>query len=197
MPALNSVALSAFACNDFTASISAAGNLTNPVFCLYDALGNQISCDPSGVFTHLSYGDYCIRVTDACYDTTLSQCFTAVKPLPAVAATVAVSNLACANFTATITGQANLINPQYCLYDTAGNQMTCNTTGVFDSIPYGSYCIKVHDGCIDTFITRCFTASRPAPQLTSYSFGSKTCNAFSVSVSGSNLGNALYCIYDS
>jgi hypothetical protein len=195
-PALNSVSLSNFTCTDFTASVSGQ-NLTNPNFCLYDSISSLINCNATGVFNNLSYGSYCIQVHDACYDTTIVRCFTAVHPTPSVDATVAISNQSCATFTATITGQANLINPGYCLYDTNNVQIACDSSGVFDNVPYGSYCIKIHDACTDSTITRCFTAVKPIATLAGFTPTGSGCNSFGVHFYGNNLINAQYCLYDS
>ena len=41
-------------------------------------------------------------------------------------------------------------------------QLTCNSNGTFNSLTYGSYCIKIINTCYDTTITRCFvTAATP------------------------------------
>jgi hypothetical protein len=67
--------------------------------------------------------------------------------IPNVNASVSISNNQCSGFTATITGQQNLTTPQYCLYDNSNTLITCNTTGVFSSVAYGSYCIAIKDNC--------------------------------------------------
>jgi hypothetical protein len=195
-PSLGTPALSNLACSTFTASISGQ-NLTSPNFCLYNNSGAQIACNTTGVFDNVPYGNYCIQVSDACYDTTIARCFTAAHATPSVAASVTISNKDCSTFTTTITGQANLTNPDYCLYDAADVQIACNATGVFNNVPYGTYCIKVHDACTDTIITRCFTLTKPVPSLTGYTITGSFCNSFSVHVSGYSLTNPQYCLYDS
>jgi hypothetical protein len=195
-PSLGSVSLTNLLCSSFTASVTGQ-NLTNPDYCLYDNLGNSLGCNATGIFNNLPYGDYCIEVTDACYDTTMIRCFTAVHTIPSVAPSVSISNTDCSSFTATITGQANLTNPNYCLYDVNDVQIECNATGIFNNVPYGSYCIKTHDGCIDTTITRCFTVARPVAVLTGYTISGSSCTSFTVTTSGTNLVNPYYCLYDS
>jgi hypothetical protein len=194
-PSLSPVNLSNLTCATFSASVTAQ-NLTGSDFCLYDNLGNVISCNSTGVFNNLPYGSYCIETYDACYDTTITRCFTANHATPSVGASVAISNNSCTSFTATITGQSNLTNPDYCLYDASDVQIECNATGVFTNLPYGSYCIKVHDACTDTIITRCFSAIKPIPVLTGYTYTGSGCNSFGVQVSGTNLINPNYCLYD-
>lgn len=194
-PSLSSVNLSSLTCTEFTASVTGQ-NLTDPSFCLYDNNGNQITCNTTGVFTNLSYGSYCIEATNTCYDTTIERCFTVNQPIPSVANSVTISNKDCSTFTATITGQSNLTTPDYCLYDASDVQIECNSTGVFDNVPYGSYCIKIHDGCVDTIITRCFTVTKPVATLTGYTITGSYCNSFGVSVNGSNLFTPEYCLYD-
>lgn len=195
-PSLNPVNLSNLACASFTASVTGQ-NLTNPNFCLYNNSGGLIACNTTGVFNGLSYGNYCIEAYDACYDTTITRCFTASKAVPSIAPSVTITNRNCSTFTATITGQANLISPDYCLYNAADVQIACNSTGVFNNIPYGTYCIKVHDGCTDTVMTRCFTEVKPVGTLTGYTIIGSYCNAFGVHVSGNNLFTPEYCLYDS
>ena len=195
-PSLGNISMTNIACETFTASISGQ-NLTNPNFCLYDSTNTLISCNTAGVFDSLPYASYCIQMTDACYDTTITKCIVATHPLPSVATEVSINNMQCSTFSATITGQQNLTLPQYCLFDSNNVQLQCDSTGVFDDLPYGSYCIKVHDGCIDTTITKCFTVSKPVAQLTGYSFSNVTCSSVSVHISGDSLINPQFCLYDS
>lgn len=195
-PSLSSVALTNLACSTFTASVTGQ-NLTLPDFCLYNSANVLISCNSTGVFSNLPYGNYCIQMTDNCYDTVITRCFTAAPALPAVSANAGISNQNCSTFTATITGQQNLTNPDFCLYDDLGTQISCNTTGVFTNIPYGTYCILIQDGCIDTTIKRCFTATRPVAALTNYTISGSNCNGFNVDVDGNNLINPIFCLYDS
>lgn len=195
-PSLGAVNFNNLTCNTFTASVGGQ-NLTAPYYCLYDSAYNLITCDSSGIFPNLSYGRYCIEVTDQCYDTVITRCFTLNRNLPSINSTVSISNQSCSTFTAAITGQQNLINPQYCLYDSTNVQIACNTTGTFNNIPYGSYCIKLRDGCVDTIITRCFTVTKPVPSLTGYTLTGSTCNSFGIQMNGTNLITPKYCLYDS
>jgi hypothetical protein len=194
-PSLGSVFISNLGCAFFSASVTGQ-NLTNPQYCLFDNNNVQITCNTTGTFTHIPYGSYCMKVRDLCYDTTIVTCFTVAQPIPSIAPVVATSNLDCSTFTATVTGQQNLVSPYYCLKDTAGVNITCNTTGVFPNIPYGSYCITVKDGCMDTTIQRCFTVIKPMPVLTGYTITGSDCSSFNVNITGNNLINPNYCLYD-
>ncbi len=193
-----SVSFSNKQCSDFTATITGQQNLTSPQYCLYNNANVLVTCNTTGIFNNVAYGSYCIAITDNCYDTTINRCFTVTAPVPAVAASVTTSNLVCGGFTATVTGQQNLVNPQYCIFDSANNNIACNTTGIFNNLPYGSYCINITDGCTGTVITRCFTQKRPVPAVgAAVSISNKSCSSFTVTVTGqSNLNNGQYCIYD-
>ena len=195
-PSVNTVAQSNFACATFTATIAGQQNLTAPEYCLYDNNNLLLECNYTGTFTSLTYGAYCIRITDVCYDTTIVRCFIAAHPVPAVDAAVGISNQNCTTFTATISGQTNLTNPDYCLYDATNTLIECNTSGIFSNIPYGSYCINIEDGCLDTTIARCFTTSKPVPVLNTPVVSGSTCTSFDVVGSGNGLQDPLYCLYD-
>ncbi len=78
---------------------------------------------------------------------------------------MAITDPTCFDFSALITGQQNLTNPEYCLYDSSNNLLACNTTGSFPNLAWGSYCIRITDACFDTVITRCFNAVKPVPSV--------------------------------
>lgn len=196
-PAVGAVSTGSFTCSTFTATLGGQQNLTNPNFCLYDSVNTLIACNTTGVFANIAYGSYCIQVTNQCYDTSFSRCFIATQPVPSVGASVLFSNAACSTFTASVTGQTNLINPQYCLINSFGDTTKCNFSGVFTSLPYDSYCIIIKNGCADTVIERCFTYTRPVPAITGYSLNGSTCSTFNVNTWGTNLNNPRYCLYDS
>ncbi len=194
------ITTSNFLCNTFDAKATGQSNLTNPVYDLYNSSNVKISSNSTGIFTGLAYGNYCMRIKDICYDTTIERCFTPARPKPAVAGTVSISNRACATFTASITGQANLTNPTYTLVNSVTNvQIATSPNGVFNNIPYGAYCIKIKDGCYDTTITKCFTEKAPKPDVAlNITTSSATCNNFTGSVTGqANLTNPQYCLYNS
>jgi ribosomal protein S27E len=160
-PVANTVNQSNKTCTTFTATIAGQQNLIRPYHCLYNASNILLRCDSTGVFANLSYGSYCITIKDGCVDTTISRCFSASPPIPALGQNVSISNKTCSTFRATASGQQNLTNPQYCLYDSVNVLVACNTTGIFSNLSYAAYCMKVTDGCIDTTITRCFTTVPP------------------------------------
>ncbi|MBN8687807.1 MAG: hypothetical protein J0M10_12345 [Chitinophagales bacterium] len=188
-------------CTDFRATITSKLNLTNPEFKLYNSANVLLATNGIGVFSNLAFGSYCITMTDACYDTTISRCFTENRYIPSVSASVSNTNRVCATFTASVTGQTNLTNPQYCLYDNLSNLIGCNSTGIFNNLAYGAYCITVRNdaSCYDTLITRCFTATRPVPsQGAAVSISSRTCTTFTATAGGNtNVNNPQYCIYTS
>lgn len=196
-PQLGPAVYTNITCSTFTLSFPSQQNLTNPSFCLYNAASALVSCNANGTFQNIPFGQYCVEMLDLCYDTAILHCFTFQKPQPAVSNNVMLSNQTCSTFTAAIAGQANLVNPTYCLLNNSGDTISCNTTGIFAALPYGTYCIRVRNGCNDTTIQRCFTAARPPATLTSYQINGANCFGFNVGVSGSNLYSALYCLYDS
>lgn len=193
-----SVLISNKACSTFTATITGQVNLTSPGFCLYDSASVLITCNTTGVFDLLPYGNYCIEIKDTCYDTTITRCFRMMIPLPEVDARVAIRT-ACNDFTATVTGQLNLSNPYYCLYDSSNVLMYCDSTGVFSNLPYGSYCIRIFNDpvCFDTTITRCFTVNRPIPAAgPDVDISNLGCTTFTVTISDtSDLNNPKFCLY--
>lgn len=201
-PIVAAVVYSNYSCTAFTASASGQTNVTNPQYCLYDANNVLIGCNTTGVFNNLAYGSYCMHMKNdpLCYDTTIVSCFTVLKPVPSVAANATISNKTCSSFSATITGQQNLNNPQYCLFNNNNTQLACNTTGVFNNIPYGAYCIKITNNttCYDTVITRCFMVTPTVPTVAAaVTISNKACSTFTAAVgSTTNLTNPQFCIFD-
>jgi hypothetical protein len=201
-PAVSSVIASNKSCATFTATVVGQANTTNPQYCLYDANNALVGCNTTGIFNNLAYGSYCMHMQNdaACYDTTIISCFSVGAPAPSAATTVAISNKACTTFSASITGQQNFNNPQYCLFDAANTQVACNSTGVFNGIDYGSYCIKIKNdpACFDTTITRCFTISVPQPAVAAtVTISNKACTTFSATVGGlSNITNPQFSLFD-
>lgn len=185
------------ACSTFSANVSNAQNFYNPSFCLYDENDVQLECNTSGYFTGLAYGSYCIKAHDECTDSTITRCFTVLKPMPVLEDTIRVTNLACSTFTASLHG-SSLYNASYCLYDTAHVQLVCNDTGIFTGLPYGSYCIETYAPCYDTTISRCFTVLRPIPTFGDFTINYIDCSLVNVSTSPNDtLFEPQYCIYDS
>ena len=196
------VTVSNYTCTDVTATVTGQQNLTTPSYCLFNSLGVQVgACNGTGVFNNVPYGSYTIQITDGCTGAVFNRPFIAVKRTRSVANNVSVSGYTCSSFSATITGQTNLTNPQYCLVDNLGNPVPgfpCNTTGVFTNLPYGSYCINITDGCADTTIQRCINITRPLPLLGATVISARTCTGFTATISGQ--GNlytgAVYCLLD-
>ncbi len=199
IPGVNAVVLSSKNCSDFTATVMGVTNYFNPDYCLYDSSNVLVSCNTTGIFTNLPYGNYCIKAHDLCTDTIITRCFTATPPPLSISNTALISNKICATFSAAITGQIGLTNPNYCLFDSANTLITCNTSGVFNNLVYGSYCIKVKDGCRDTTIKICFSATRPVPSVPTIIvpnyYGS--CTTFGISIGGDSLTSPQYCLFDS
>ena len=122
----------------------------------------------------------------------------AVNPKPIVGGTVTTSQQSCNSFSASINGQANLTNPQYCLYTSANVLVACNTTGSFTGIGKGSYYINTTDVCYDTTIRRDFTLTQPVPFLPASITATRvTCSTFNAQVTGMlNWTSPNYCLYD-
>ena len=186
-----------FTCNSFSAGVTSVANFLGANFCLLDSNSVQISCNTTGIFINLPYGRYCIVAKDSCTDTTIKRCFSAVPPPLSVGNKAVISNKTCTGFTASITGQVGLINPNYCLYDSVNTLITCNSTGVFNLLSFGRYCIKTTDGCRDTTFTTCFAVRRPTPTIYPIVPSYITCTNFGIITGGDTLTNPLYCLYDS
>ncbi len=122
----------------------------------------------------------------------------AVNPKPVVGGTVTTSQQTCNSFSASINGQANLTNPQYCLFTSADVLVACNTTGNFTGIAKGSYYINITDVCYDTTIRRNFNLTQPVPYLpASITTNRVTCSTFNAQVTGMlNWTSPNYCLYD-
>ncbi|MEO6315812.1 MAG: hypothetical protein ABIU63_02105 [Chitinophagaceae bacterium] len=186
-------------CSGFDAAITGQQNLASPQYCLYDSVNTLISCNATGVFTNIPYGPYCINITDGCTGTVITRCFTRRKLMPVVATNVTYSNLSCSTFSVGVSGQANIVNPQYCLYDIDNNVIGCNTTGVFNGLAYGTYCMHIQNDplCYDTVIQRCFTVGAPVPAINTVVISNKTCAGFTASVNGQmNLTSPTYYLLD-
>ncbi len=198
VPTLGSnVTLSNYACNTFDAAINGASNLTSPQYKLLQG-ATVIASNTTGSFGSIPYGSYCIEMKDNCYDTTITRCFTVNPKLPSVAPTVTISGLSCSTFTSSITGVNNLFNPTFCIFDNTNTQLSCNTTGVFTGLPYGSYCVRITTPCYDTTIERCFTQNQPIPVIPLVvTVSNVTCDGFDASMGGTNVFTPTYCLYDS
>ncbi len=192
----NNVFISNKTCAGFSASITGQNGLYNPTYCLYDSANTLISCNTSGVFNNLSYANYCIETKDGCRDTTITRCFTAYKPRPSVDPVIVPVYVSCTLFGIAVQGDS-LTNPVYCLYDSLGTVVVCNSTGVFDSLTVGSYCLNVYDACFDTTFIRCFSAGTPIiTNNITIAYSNKVCTGFTAAATGNNLSNPYYCLYN-
>jgi hypothetical protein len=199
MPNVNAtVSIGNKVCATFRAKITGQVNLTSPSYCIYNSSNVLLSCNTNGTFTLLPYGSYCIKITDACYDTTIIRCFTVAKPVPSVDVNVDIVKT-CTSFTATVTGQTNINNPNYCLYNASNILIICNTTGVFADLPFGTYCIKVTNDpvCYDTVITRCFTVTKPKPSLSPIvDISNLSCSTFTAAIiDAADWVDPDFCLY--
>lgn len=184
-------------CLTFTARVTGIHNFFAPKFCLYDDNGNEMACNTTGLFTGLSYGKYCIKASDVCADTVINRCFTVARPVPAVGKNVTISGKNCSTFNVAVTGQRNLTNPEYCLFDKNDVLISCNTTGYFPNVPYGDYCIKTHDDCIDATFTNCFSVGQPVPRVDPVIVPAYVnCFNFGLALTGDSLYTPVYCLMD-
>jgi uncharacterized protein (DUF2141 family) len=160
--------------------------LVNADYCLYDGSNNLMQCNKTGIFENIPYGAWCIKIkTDpSCYDTTISRCITIKKALPAIG-TILSSDMQCEEFTATVSGIANLYRPRFILKTSGGAITDSNSTGIFKNVKYGSYCVEVWNdkSCYDTIIKKCFSYARPIPVAGNPVFTEESCFRFSVDFS--------------
>ncbi|MBN9380697.1 MAG: T9SS type A sorting domain-containing protein [Chitinophagaceae bacterium] len=185
-----------YGCSTFTAILGGASNLIKPKYCLVDAAGNEVTCNSTGIFTNIPYGNYCINVTDTCRDTTIQRCVTVTKPVP-TGGSPNISNLGCNGYTITVTGQKNIFNGQYCLLDANGNTIECNTSGVFNNVPYGKVCVKTTDGCTNGVFTNCITTTAPVPSIGPAAVVNLSCSTFKATITNQqNLSSPQFCLYD-
>lgn len=172
-------------CNDFTATVSTQ-HFQNAAYCLYNSKDELIICDSSGVFNNLPYGEYYITSKNFCPDTTVITHFSATPPIPGINATVTMSNKTCNTFTAKVTGQVNLTNPEFFLLNENDQIIASNKTGTFNNILFGSYCIRVVNQCYDTTMKVCFT--NEVTPLTLSATASRSCNygtsKFTIKING-------------
>jgi len=197
----NNVLINNKTCTTFSASITGQQNLTNPTYCLVNSLGVNISCNSTGIFNNIpTDANYCITTTDGCVDTTITRCFSVSKPIPKVDAVITPSYITCTNFGLNINNNSDsLTNPTFCLYDNNNVLVgSCNNTGIFDSIPLGSYCVTIHDACRDTTIKRCFNVGPPIiANDININLSNRACSTFTATVTTSNLKNPEFCLYKS
>lgn len=173
-------------CNWFSVRITGQKNTTNPVYKLLDEYGNLVSQNSSGQFASIPYGKYCIEMKDGCIDTTITRCFEVAQPAAKVNSIIP-SYITCTNFGFTVRTDSLLNGANFCLYDNLGNLITCNTTGRFDSIPLGDYCVKVEDVCSGRTFTRCVSVTQPTISNDLSVNLSKLCTEFTATVTSTNV----------
>ncbi len=193
------VPITNIACSTFTATVTGQRNFMTPDFCIYDKNNVLLDCNITGVFNNLPYGPYCITIKDDCSDTTVTRCINVARPKPSGGAGISIVK-GCNSIILSVNG-SNLTNPNYCLYDGTGSSLiSCNSSGIFPGVPYGSYCIKIINdpACYDTTIVLCTTVPRPLPTINPVvTISNLTCITFTASLAGvSNFTNGLYNLYN-
>ena len=194
-----SVTTTRVTCSSFNAQVTGMLNFTSPNYCLFDASNVQIVCNATGIFNGLTNGSYKVEIQDGCYDTTIVRSFAVSALVPSVATNVTINNKTCSDFSVNIGGQTNLNSPQFCLFTSANVLLSCNTTGIFNNIPFGDYCMRITNSasCYDTTIQRCFSVNQNTPSVNSGLTIVRTCNSITLTVTGqNNLTNPQYCVYD-
>ena len=182
-------------CTTFDAKATGLTGFTNPNFILLKD-GNIIGNNTTGEFKNLAYGNYCMVSRDGCRDTSITQCFNVKPPVPKIDPVIIPSYVNCVDFGIAVGGDS-LTLPTYCLFDTANVKINCNNTGIFNNIPLGSYCVTIHDACMDTTIVRCFSVGPPTiPNDVAINIINKSCNDFTASVATHHFLNAAYCLYN-
>lgn len=190
------VAVANRSCSTFTARVQNVKNMFSPNFKIYNSANTLVGTNTDGEFQNLPYGTYTIIATDACSGATFNRTVTASAAVVSVASKVQLSNYSCSTFTARITGITNATRPTFRLLDANNNLVDTNTSGQFPNIPYGSYCIEMNDGCVDTTIVRCFQGNQPKPQIDSLKAAYITCDVFGLNIKGDSIYSAIYCLYD-
>ncbi|RYZ52941.1 MAG: T9SS type A sorting domain-containing protein [Sphingobacteriales bacterium] len=184
-------------CSTFDVKVQNPLNLTSPQYEIKQG-ATVIANNSTGIFTGVPYGTYCLEMRDACYDTTISRCFTVARPIPSVNAKVDTSNQQCNTFTAKINGQTNLPNAIYRLFNSSNVEIAANGSGLFQNIPYGSYCMNIvsASACYDTTIERCFTVNAPKPTVPAPTFTYQSCSSYTATaIPQANVFNPTYCLY--
>jgi len=199
-PELGSVSISQSECLGFSASITGARNLNDPVYTLKDNAGTIIATNTTGIFTGIPYGSYCMEMQNnpLCYDTLITRCFSASRPKPS-GGVVTASNLTCPGFTATVTGLVNFNSPTFRLRNSNGEVVQSNSTGVFNIAGYENWCIDIVNDplCYDTTITRCINPVRPVPSVGAVVTDNRTCSGFRARLTGQTLlTNPVFNILD-
>lgn len=193
-----SVSVSNIACATFDVKVTNPQNIATGSIAYLKMGSTIVQSNTTGEFTNVPYGNYCIEVTDLCYDTTISRCFVQKKPVPSLNANVDTFNTKCSTFDVRIAGQTNLFSPVYNLYNSSNVLVGTSTNGTFNNLSYGYYCMRIVSAspCYDTTISRCFTVNKPKPNVPVPVFTNQTCTNYTAGISGQvNLFNATYCLY--
>lgn len=143
-----------FQCNSWDATVRSE-RFNNPTYCLYNSNNQMIACNSTGLFPGLPYGGYYAIATDACY----RDSFYVRHDSASVDIEFERSDYTCTSFKLTVPSLP--ANWTICLYDSAGQLVNCNTTGVFTGVPYGMYCAKIYDPCAGDTLTYCNTFAYP------------------------------------
>ncbi|MET0299038.1 MAG: T9SS type A sorting domain-containing protein, partial [Flavitalea sp.] len=166
------------------------------VFNLYNDAGVIIATNGTGVFNNVPYGAYSVTATDGCTGQVFTRNFEVVPPIPTIGV-ITTGGFGCSGFNINIGAGSNQTTPLYCLYDSTGAVVACNSTGVFNGVAYGNYCIRMSNLCRDTVITRCIgSVGAPLPTVSAPAFSNQACSTFTAAVTGTNLNNPTVCIYD-
>ncbi|HNP53935.1 MAG TPA: hypothetical protein PKK69_04945, partial [Ferruginibacter sp.] len=129
---------------DSRGNISTSGGIPGFQYDVALAPGDTIwSNSPNLSFSLNGHSSFTVLAKDPCGN--IKTASAAVSFVPFVQANVNTSGFTCDRFNASITNIRNFFNPDFCLYDNSNNLISCNGTGVFTGLAYGSYCIKVHD----------------------------------------------------
>lgn len=183
-------------CNNFGLEFH-ADSVYNPEYCLLDADGNVIDCNNTGIFDNIPLGSYCVTIHDECRDTTIERCFLVGPPEAINDMSVTLENKTCSTFTAHVY-TTRLAGSEFFLYDQDDQLVGQNTTGIFDGLAYGDYCVKTKPECPDTTLVTCFTATAPVPAIGStVQVSDKICASFTATAIGmANLTNPVYYLTD-
>ncbi len=167
LPAVANPTYSNRTCSTVTVKIPSIANIPDPRYCLYTPGNTLISCNNTGQFDNVPYGNYYITVvttntTTDCPTSTVTRNVSVSRTLPTVGATINISNKNCYTFSAAFTS-SNFITPKFELYNSANDLVSTSTSSspTFNNLPYGTYKAVITSSCSDTII-RTFTES-PAP----------------------------------
>lgn len=193
----NDVDVSNKTCSTFDVAVTGKKDLINPKFTISPKENySPLQQNNTGIFTNIPYGDYCIYTENSCGGFITPVCFTVGQPVPQVPEIIVPSYVTCAKFGLAVQADS-VYNPVYCLYDSDHHPIDCNNTGVFDSIPLGSYCISVYDQCKDTTIERCFLVGPPqAVNDMNIVRENQTCSTFTAHIYTTLLAGSTFSLYD-